>query len=65
MKRGYLIDSGLVQLELNPLAYIADNESFSFVTQDALLYEQVLLAVQKVELEIGTACDARSTLADS
>lgn len=51
--------------ELDPLAYIADNQSFSFVTQDTSLYEQVLLAVQKVELEIGTACDARSTLADS
>lgn len=51
--------------ELNPLAYIAYNESFSFVTQDAPLYEQVLAAVQNVELEIGTACDARSTLADS
>lgn len=51
--------------ELNPHAYIADNESLSFVTADAARYEQVMLAIQNIELEIGTACDARSTLGDS
>jgi hypothetical protein len=47
---------------INPRAYIAHNVELSFVTSDELLFEQVMIAVQTVELEIGTACDARSTL---
>lgn len=46
---------------INPRAYIADNLELSFVTSDDPLFEQVMIAVQSVEFEVGTACDARST----
>lgn len=46
--------------DVNPRAYISDNQTLSFVTFDSVLYEQVVMAVQDVEREVGTACDARS-----
>jgi hypothetical protein len=45
---------------INPRAYIADNQTLSFATADDALFEQVMIAVQDVELEVGTACDAKS-----
>ena len=45
-----------------PHAYIADNGTLLFTTSDGLLYEQVTMAVQDVEFEVQTACDARSTI---
>lgn len=51
-------------LVLNPLSYIADNGygTLLFTTADALLYEQMLLAIQDIELEVSTACDAKSPM---
>ncbi len=46
--------------ELDPRAYVADNFNLSFVTSDEILFEQVVLAVQDVEQEVSTACDAKS-----
>ena len=47
---------------INPHAYLADNGTLLFATADGGLFEQVMIVVQNEELEIGTACDARSTL---
>lgn len=50
---------------INPHAYIADNGTLLFATTDGCLYEQVLFAVQNVEFEMGTACDAKSVTGTS
>ncbi len=45
---------------INPRAYVADNQTLSFATSDDVLFEQVMIAVQNVEFEVGTACDVKS-----
>ena len=45
-----------------PHAYIADSGTLLFTTDDDVLYQQVTMAVQDVEFQVQTACDARSTL---
>lgn len=45
---------------INPHAYIADNGTLLFSTADGNLYEQAVMAIQDVEREVLTACDAKS-----
>lgn len=47
---------------LNPQTYIAENGTLLFATVDSRVFEEVRISVQNIEQEIGTACDARSTL---
>jgi hypothetical protein len=50
---------------VQPYAYVAGGDNLVFVTTDDALFEQVMIAVQNVEFEVGTACDAKSATGPS